>query len=81
MTADHFEQLLNTFLDTRPFRVFTVELKTGQRYEVDSPRAIALQNGRAVFWAPGGIPVFFDHESAHTIFLAPANTDLRSGAA
>lgn len=67
MTADNFENLLVPLLERRPFRVFTVELNGGNKFEVDSPLAFALKDGVAVYFAPGGIPVWFDHESVNRI--------------
>ena len=63
MTAEHFEETLKTLLTRQPFKAFTIELNTGQRYEVDHAHATAFQDGAAVHLAPGGVPVFFDHES------------------
>ena len=77
MTADNFDAFLNTMLDRRPFAVFTVELHGGQRFEINNPRAMALYNGKAVFFATGGVLVFLDHESVNTIIDAPASTELR----
>jgi hypothetical protein len=53
---------------------FIVALNTGQRYEIDHPRATAYQDGAAVFLAPGGAPVFFDHDSVNQIINAPAHS-------
>ncbi len=50
MTAENVDQLLEGFLEPKPFRVFTVELNTGPRFEVDHPRAMVLRNGVAVFF-------------------------------
>jgi hypothetical protein len=56
--------------------VFTVELNGGQRFEVDHPGALVVRDGVAVFLAPGGIPIWFDHESVNQIIGAPANTSI-----
>lgn len=74
MTAGHFDDTLEAFLSRQPFTAFTIELITGQRYEVDHPRTIAYHEGAAVFLAPGSIPVFFDHESVNQIINAPAHS-------
>ncbi|MCI0331755.1 MAG: hypothetical protein L0228_00850 [Planctomycetes bacterium] len=63
MTEQHFDELLIAFLDRKPFHPFTVELFGGQRFEVDHPRATVLRNSVAVYLRPGGIPVYFDHNS------------------
>jgi hypothetical protein len=73
MTAENFDKLLEALSQRKPFRVFTVELTGGHRFEVDHPRAIVIRDGVAVFLAPGGIPIWFDHESVSQIEGAPAN--------
>jgi len=70
MTADNFDQLLEGFLDRKPFKVFTVELNGGQRFEVDHPRAMVIRDGVAVFLALGGVPVWFDHDSVSAMCQA-----------
>lgn len=74
MTAENFDQLLQGLAQRQPFHVFTVELHGGHRFEVDHPRAIVVRDGVAVFIAPGGIPVWFDHEIVNQILGASANT-------
>ena len=63
MTAENFTTLLEGLRTTQPFRVFTVELNGGRKFEVDHPGALVSRDGVAVFLAPGGVPVWFDHES------------------
>ena len=72
MTAENFEVVLNTLVDKRPFTVFTVELNSGQRVEIDHPKAMVIREGVAVFIGPGGIPAWFDHDSVLQIIGAPA---------
>lgn len=74
MTADNFDQVLDGLRHLKPFRVFTVELHGGTRFEVDHPDAIIIRDGVAVFLAPGGVPIWFDHESVNQIVGAPANS-------
>ena len=74
MTADNFDQILDGLRQHQPFRVFTVELHGGRRFEVDHPGALVIRDGVAVFLAPGGVPVLFDHESVNQFIAAPANT-------
>jgi hypothetical protein len=74
MTADNFDQVLDALRRLQPFRVFTVELNGGERFEVDHPGALVVRDGVAVFLAPGGIPIWFDHESVNQIIGAPAST-------
>jgi len=74
MTADNFDNVLEGLLLKQPYRVFTVELHGGKRFEVDHPRAIVVRDGVAVFLAPGGVPIWFDHDSINQIIAAPAST-------
>lgn len=74
MTAENFEHVLQGLRERQPFQVFTVELHGGQRFEVDHPGALVVRDGVAVFIAPGGVPVWFDHESVNQFVGAPANT-------
>jgi hypothetical protein len=67
MTADNFNHILQELRQRTPFQVFTVELAGGRRFEVDHPRALVVRDGVAVFIAPGGFPVWFDHESVGQI--------------
>jgi hypothetical protein len=74
MTAENFERVLDELTQRMPFRVFTVELYNGRRFEVDHPRAIVVRDGVAVFIAPGGVPIWFDHESVVQVLGASAST-------
>src|SRR5262249_2885433 len=76
MTAENFDQVLEGLRELKPFRMFTVELRSGQRFEVDHPAALVIRDGVAVFLAPGGIPIWFDHESVSQIIGAPASTSI-----
>lgn len=76
MTAENFDRLLDELVSRKPYQMFTVELNGGRRFEVDHPRALVVRDGVAVFLAPGGIPVWFDHDSVNQIIGAPANTSL-----
>jgi hypothetical protein len=51
MTVDNFDNALRALLNIKPFRIFTVELQGGERFEVDSPMAIATRDGVAMFVA------------------------------
>ena len=73
MTPDYFEQTFDVLVTRRPFKPFTVELNSGQRYEIDHPGAAIWQGGHAVFRSPGGVLVFFDHESVNQIINSPAH--------
>jgi len=54
MSADNFTETLNAFRTRQPYRVFTVELNTGKKFEVDHPGALVTRDGVAVFIASGG---------------------------
>lgn len=74
MTSDNFMHVLDGLRQVQPFHVFTVELQGGRRFEVDHPGALVVRDGVAVFLAPGGVPIWFDHESVNQIIGAPAST-------
>jgi hypothetical protein len=76
MTADNFNSVLEGLRQVQPFRVFTVELHGGRRFEVDHSGALVVRDGVAVFLAPGGVPVWFDHDSVNQIIAAPASAKL-----
>jgi hypothetical protein len=76
MSPESFNASIDALLERRPFIVFTVELKTGKRFEIDHPRAVTTRGGVAVFLSPGGIPIFFDHDSVSEIITAPSSTDV-----
>ena len=67
MTAEHFGQLFDALRERSPFHPFTVELTGVNRFEVDHPQAMVVRDGVAVFLRPGGVPVWFDHESVTQI--------------
>jgi hypothetical protein len=39
----------------------------GDRLEVDHPDALGVRDGMALFAAPGGVPVIFDHEGVSQV--------------
>jgi hypothetical protein len=71
MTADNFDRTLRAFQRRAPFKAFTVELVSGDRFQVDHPEALVLRDGVAIFVAPGGIPVLFDHEGVSQVLGEP----------
>ncbi|HEV8605617.1 MAG TPA: hypothetical protein VGQ99_09640 [Tepidisphaeraceae bacterium] len=73
MTAENFHSALNALRQRRPFRPFTVELVSGDRFEVDFSDALFTRDGVAVFIRPGGAPVIFDHEGVSQ-FISEQNT-------
>ena len=68
MTPMNFERTLRAFQRRAPFRPFTVELVSGDRFQVDHPDALVLRDDVAVFVAAGGVPTLFDHEGVCQIF-------------
>ena len=67
MERDKFETTLRTLKNRRPFGPFTLAMVNGDRLEVDFPDALALREGVVSYLAPGGIPVWFDHEGVSEI--------------
>jgi hypothetical protein len=67
MEADHFDRTMIAFKRQTPFRPFTVALVNGDRYEIDHPDAFVIRDGVAVYVAPGGFPVLFDHEGVSQV--------------
>lgn len=75
MTLDNFETTLEAMMDRRPFTPVTIELHGGRRFEVDHRHSVVYRSGlgKAIFLAPGGVPIYFDHESVNHIIDAPAH--------
>jgi hypothetical protein len=67
MTAEHFDHIFAALRDRSPFHPFTVELVGGHRFEVDHSNAMIVRDGVGVYLRPGGIPVWFDHDSVTQI--------------
>ncbi len=67
MTSEHFDQVLIALRERGTFQPFTVELVGGSQFEVDHPSAMVVRDGVAVYLKPGGIPVWFHHESVTQI--------------
>lgn len=67
MDRDVFTGTIQAFKRRTPFRPFTVVTMSGGRQEVDHQDAIVVRDGVAIFAAPGGIPVIFDHESVDQV--------------
>ncbi len=74
MTAENFNTLLEGLRQRQPFQVFTVVLNGGERFEVDHANALLIREGVAVFLAPGGVPMVFDHDSVLQFILASSDT-------
>ena len=74
MTAEHFETAVDALMAQRPFKPFTIELNTGERFEIDSIGILLWKGGApAVFKIPGGRLALFDHGSVTQIINAPAH--------
>ena len=73
MTIDNFRKVLLAMLDRKPFKPFVVELNTGVRFEIDHPKATVIREGVAIFYAPGFVPTYFDHDSVTQIIDSPAH--------
>jgi len=67
MVAENFDETLRAFRRRTPFRPFTVVLVNGDRFEVDHPDALVVRDGMAIYVAPGGVPVLFDHEGVSQV--------------
>jgi hypothetical protein len=74
MTAENFDNVLTGLRERQPYQVFTVVLNGGERFEIDHANALLIREGVAVFLAPGGVPIVFDHESVLQIVLASSET-------
>jgi hypothetical protein len=73
MTVENFEKVLRALLNRRPFKPFTIELNTEERFEIDAPDATVLRQGVAIFLAPGPVPIYFDNLSVNKMIDAPAH--------
>jgi hypothetical protein len=62
MTPENFEKTLDVFQQRTPYLPFTVVLISGRQFEVDHPGAMVHRDGVAIYVAPGGVPIIFDHE-------------------
>ncbi len=67
MDRNTFTETIRALRNRTPFRPFTVALMNGDRYEVDRPETLAVGEGLAILIAPGGVPVFFDHEGVSQV--------------
>jgi len=67
MDRDTFDSTIRAFKQRKPFRPFTVAMANGDRLEIDYPEALAIREGVALFVAPGGVPVIFDHEGVSQV--------------
>ena len=74
MTAESFDDAIRTLKSRQPYQPFVIELNGGERVEIDHPRVIVQrESGVAVFLSPGGVPIWFDHNSVLRIHGVPAH--------
>jgi hypothetical protein len=63
-----FDSTLLLYKERRPFLPFTLVMVSGDRLEVDHGGALGVRDGVALYVAPGGVPIAFDHEGvSHVI--------------
>ena len=74
MTAENFDTTVIALLDRRPFKVFTVEMVNGHKFEIDHPKSVVIRDGTAVFIGPGKVFEWFDHTTVNRIFDDIAST-------
>ena len=67
MNRNTFDDSLFLYKGRSPFRPFTVVMLSGDRLEVDHGGALGVRDGAALYVAPGGVPIAFDHEGVSHI--------------
>jgi hypothetical protein len=67
MDRETFTETIRAFRSRTPFKPFTVVTIAANRHEVDYPEALAVRDGVALFAAPRGVPVIFDHEGVSEV--------------
>jgi hypothetical protein len=77
MVAESFDRSLRAFVHRTPFRPFTVELVSGQRFEVGHPEALVYRNGVAVYFSPDGGISLFDHGGVSRLIRGAAGPPRR----
>ena len=71
MTAENFDRALRALQRRSPFKPFTVEMVSGDRFQVDHPEALVFRGGVAVFVSKAAVPVIFDHEGVSQFLGEP----------
>lgn len=74
MAPDNFDAMMQQLLHRRPFQMFTVQLMTGEQFQVDHPDAVAFKAGAAVFIGPGKRFYWFDNNSVSHFIDQSAET-------
>jgi hypothetical protein len=70
MDAANFDRALQALARKSPFRPFTVELVSGDRFDVVHPEALMFRNGYAFYLNPDGDWSFFDYEGVSQLLGA-----------
>jgi hypothetical protein len=75
MTQGNFDGAMERLLYRQPFKPFVVVLYDGSRFEIDYPSATLYRPGlgKSIFMSPGGVPIYYDHDSVVQIVDAPAS--------
>ena len=74
MSPAEFDSLLNALDSRMPFEVITVELQTGESFQIDIPRSTAFRNGVAVHLAAGCKTHYFNHTNVRRMSANPLQT-------
>lgn len=74
-----FDNSLLMYKGRSPFQPFTVIMVRGDRLEVGHGGALGVRDGVALYVAPGGVPIAFDHEGVSHIIGDPASSRSTSG--
>ena len=59
MIEANFQNSLQAFVRRRPFKPFTIELVSGDRFTIDHPEALAMR---------GAVAVYIDRDGKYTLF-------------
>jgi hypothetical protein len=70
MRSGTFDFALHLCRRSRPFRPYTVELMTGERFIVRHPEALRFRRQFAILVEPDGLRRFFDAESVCQVIEA-----------
>lgn len=67
MNPETLQAAVEAAFTRQPFHPFTLVMDDGQELENDSPVALAIRNGTAMFVSPGGTPHWFNSESVNRV--------------
>ena len=69
MSHDNLIEVLDHYVNRRPFEPFTLILQDSSSCEIDNPKAIGYRSNSAIYFiTPGGKPMVFDHESILKVY-------------